>query len=355
MRILLKKGLSYDDVLLKPQKTSVDSRSEIDISVRLADHEIKTPVMSAAMDTVTEHELASEVARLGGLGCIHRFMTAEDQTQEVRKVKNSGTAKNSATDRDGKLLVSAAVGLNDRKRAKRLIEAGLDFLVLDIAHGHHTSLIREIKYYRERFDAGIIAGNVGTAEGAKDLVDAGADAVKVGIGPGSSCITREVAGAGVPQFTAVKECAEAIDKPVIADGGIRKPGDLSKAIAAGASLGQLGGMFAGTDETPGEIIREDGKKYKLYRGMASKEAAEKRAERENREEKSHSEKAPEGTEVKVEYKGGLKEIISNLEGGLRSGISYCGAESIEQAQRNAEFIEITESTQSRNPHHAESI
>lgn len=338
----MQKGFSYDDVLLKPQKTTVTSLSDVDTSTEIAGLELEVPVISAAMDTVTEEEFAKEIARLGGLGCIHRFMKAEEQASQVESLKKED------------LKVSAAVGLEDHERAEKLTEAGVDALVLDIAHGHHKAFLEDIKYYSENFDVAVIAGNVGTAEGAKDMEKNGADAIKVGIGPGSACTTREMTGAGVPQFTAVKNCSEAVDIPVIADGGIRKPGDLAKAIAAGAAAGQIGGMFAGTKEAPGEKMEIEGTEYKVFRGMASREAAEKRAEREDRDEK-YSDRVPEGVETKVEYKGPLEEIISNLKGGLRSGISYCGADKVEDAQENAEFIEISDSTQSRNSHHAESL
>jgi IMP dehydrogenase len=353
--IPLEEGLSYDDVLIKPQKTSVTSLSDVDTSVEIAGKELEAPVISAAMDTVTETELAIELARLGGLGCIHRFLTPEEQAKQVEKVKEAETkSENAATDENNNLLVSAAVGLEDRQRAEKLIDSGVDFLVLDIAHGHHESLLGDIRFYSQETNIPVIAGNVGTAEGAKDFEEAGADAVKVGIGPGSACTTREMTGAGVPQFTAVQNCAEAVDIPVIADGGIRKPGDLAKSIAVGASAGQIGGMFAGTDEAPGELMEIDGEKYKIFRGMASREAAEERVEREERDEK-YSDRVPEGVETRVQYKGELARIISNLKGGLRSSISYCGAHNIPNMQENSEFTKISESTQSRNSHHAESL
>lgn len=337
----MEKGLSYDDILIKPQKTSVTSLENVDTSTEVGGLKLEVPVISAAMDTVTEKKFAEELARLGGLGCIHRFMPIKEQKSQVKEVKEKD------------LKVSAAIGLKDRERAKSLLDAGVDALIIDIAHGHHESLLEELEYY-SKTEAKIIAGNIGTAAGAKDLEEVGADAVKVGVGPGSSCTTREITGAGVPQFTAVKNCAEAVDIPVIADGGIRKPGDLVKAIAAGASAGQLGGMFAGTKEAPGELIEIKGEEYKIFRGMASREAAEKRAKREGREKK-YSEKVPEGVETKVRYKGPLKNTVTKLEGGLRSGISYCGADNVREAQKKAEFIEISESTQSRNSHHAESL
>lgn len=350
----MQEGISYDDVLIKPQKTSVTSLSDVDTSTEIAGHKLETPVISAAMDTVTETELAIKLAQLGGLGCIHRFLTPSEQAQQVEKVKEAETTENAATDNNNQLLVSAAIGLNDRQRADKLIDAGVDFLVLDIAHGHHESLLEDIQFYSKNTETPVIAGNVGTPEAAKDFEKAGADAVKVGIGPGSACTTREMTGAGIPQFTAVTNCTQAVNIPVIADGGIRKPGDLAKAIAAGAAAGQIGGMLAGTTEAPGELMEIEGTKYKIFRGMASKEAAEDRAQREKREEK-YSDRVPEGVETKVKYKGDLEKIISNLKGGLRSSISYCGAHNIPEAQENAEFIKISNSTQSRNSHHAETL
>lgn len=357
MRIPLNRGLSYDDVLLTPKKTSVKSLSDVNTSTELAGLELSIPVTSAAMDTVTEKEFAIELARLGGLGVLHRFMSANNQAGQVREIKQSQKCGNNAaaTDENRNLIAGAAIGLYDEERAEKLVKAGVDALVMDIAHGHHEELLEKLKYYSEKYpDTVLIAGNVATAEAAKDLEKAGADVIKVGIGPGSACTTREMTGVGVPQFTAVKECAEAVNVDVIADGGIRKPGDLAKAVMAGASAGMIGGMFAGTKETPGEILEEDGKKFKKYRGMSSKEAAEKRAAKEDRELKI-SEKVSEGEADKVKYKGALKDILVQLKGGLRSSVSYCGAHNIEDARNNSEFVEITSSTHYRNGSHMDTL
>lgn len=355
-RIPLNQGLSYDDVLLKPRKTSVKSLSEVDTSVKLAGLDLSVPATSAAMDTVTEKELAVQLARFGGLGVLHRFMSAEEQAEQVRKVKRNPPQKDSAAvDSDGRLLVGAAIGLYDEERAEKLVEAGVDALVIDIAHGHHEELMEKLEYYSKEYsDTVLIAGNVATAEAAKDLEEAGADVIKIGIGPGSACTTREMTGVGVPQFTAVGECADAVEVPVIADGGIRKPGDLAKAIMAGASAGMIGGMFAGTDEAPGKLVEKNGEKYKEFRGMSSREAAERRAEKEGRELKL-SEKVSEGKADKVEYKGSLEPLITQLRGGLCSSVSYCGADSVQDAQENAEFIEVTSSTQYRNGSHMKTL
>ena len=336
----MRKGLSYDDVLLQPQKSDITSLSNVDTSVEIAGLTLEVPVISAAMDTVTEKEMAAEISRQGGLGVIHRFMSAEDQASEVRQVSELGQK------------VAAALGLNDLERAEKLIEVDVDILVIDIAHGHHKSLIQELEEYDKKFDVPIVAGNVATSEAARDLEKAGADVVKVGIGPGSACTTRKMTGVGVPQFSAVKECAEAVEVPVIADGGIRKPGDLAKALMAGADAGMIGGMFAGTDPTPGEVLDIEGEKYKEYRGMSSREAAEERAEKQERD-LSYSETFSEGVSTKTEYKGSLKPIIRDLEGGLSSSISYCGSDNVEDARENAEFMEITSSTQYRNGSHIE--
>ncbi|MFB6215722.1 MAG: IMP dehydrogenase, partial [Candidatus Aenigmatarchaeota archaeon] len=251
--------------------------------------------------------------------------------------------------------VGAAIGLFDDERAERLVEAGVDALVLDIAHCHHEKALEKIEKFSSLYPGTVlVAGNVATGEGARDLEAAGADIVKVGIGPGSACTTRKVAGAGVPQFTAVKECVEAVEVPVIADGGIREPGDLAKALMAGAAAGMIGGLLAGTDEAPGEVITEDGEKKKVYRGMASYEAAQKRAEREGREF-SYEDRVAEGVDSTTTYRGSLGDMVHRLQGGLRSAISYCGADELSKARENSEFIKISNSTQSRNGAHMESL
>lgn len=355
-RIPLNRGLSYDDVLLTPNKTAVKSLSNVNTSIELDGLKLSAPVISAAMDTVTEKEFAAEIAQLGGLGVLHRFMSAQeqaDQIQEIKQIESRDT--NSSVDKKGNLIVGAAIGLYDEKRAEKLTTAGVDALVIDIAHGHHEKLLEKLEYYSTEYpETVIIAGNIATAEAAKELEEAGADAVKVGIGPGSACTTREMTGVGVPQFTAVKNCAEAVEVPVIADGGIRKPGDLAKAVMAGASAGMIGGMFAGTEEAPGKLVTENGDKYKEFRGMSSREAAEKRAEKEGRELKL-SEKVSEGDSDKVEFKGSLESVMAQLKGGLASSISYCGADNLQDAREKATFMEITSSTQYRNGSHMKGI
>lgn len=335
----MEKGFSYDDVLIQPRKTSVTDLSNVDISVKLGSADLELPVISAPMDTVTEEEMAESIGDNGGLGVIHRFMPAAEQAKIVSNLFEED------------VLVGAAVGLQDFDRAEKLVENGVDYLVLDIAHGHHEKLLDEVERYDREYDVDLIAGNVATKEGAKDLEKAGADVVKVGIGPGSACTTREMTGAGVPQFTAVKRCAESVEEAdIIADGGIKKPGDLAKALMAGASAGMIGGMFAGTSEAPGRLIEKNGEKYKAFRGMSSEEAAEKRAERTGREI-NYEDRVPEGVNTEIKFKGSVENIFNRLKGGLRSSVSYCGAKNLSKARENVEFIQITEATQLRNSDH----
>jgi len=418
------------------------------------------------MDTVTEANMAIAMAREGGIGIIHRFMSVEQQVNEVRKVKraeniiieqpytirqeqslaeamelmeeynvsgllvvdsdgklvgiltrrdvmfesrvragekrvydamtkNVITAKHTITldeakdilhkyrieklplvdehnrvkglitakdilrreqyplaakDRKGRLLVGAAVGVKGdfMERTERLLDAGADVIVVDIAHGHSENAINAIKMIKKAYpDCELIAGNVATAQGTKDLIENGVDAVKVGVGSGSICITRIVTGSGVPQLTAIMDCARVAreyDVPIIADGGIRNSGDITKALAAGAETVMIGSLLAGTDESPGVSITKNGKRYKIYRGMASFYASLGRRMREEGAlniEDDLNDYVPEGVEALVEYKGSVVEIVRQLAGGLRSGFSYCGARNIEELHRNAEFIRMT--------------
>ncbi|HEU4985320.1 MAG TPA: IMP dehydrogenase, partial [Nitrososphaera sp.] len=256
-----------------------------------------------------------------------------------------------AKDKKGKLLVGAAVGVKGDylERTEALLEAGADTIVVDIAHGHSENALNTVHMIKKAFPScDLIAGNVATGDGARDLIKAGVDAVKVGVGSGSICITRVVTGSGVPQLTAVIDAVKAareFDIPVISDGGIRTSGDLTKALAAGASSAMIGSMFGGTDESPGKTLVKNGKKYKMYRGMASYMASLGRKYRQEGPEVVDSDDlndyVPEGVEAMVPYKGSVVEIVRQLAGGLRSGLSYCGAKSIPEMQRNAEFIRIT--------------
>jgi IMP dehydrogenase len=468
----LRVGLTFDDVLLVPKFSDVRSRKDANIHTRFSRRiELTIPVVSANMDTVTESSMAIAMARLGGIGVVHRFLSVEEEVAEVLKVKRSegvviedpitlgpdGTVREawaiirerdiggivvvdrarkvlglltrrditleedlerkvksvmtpkrelitapkgvtleqartilhenkveklpivdkngrlaglitskdimkrrqfpSATkDAKGRLRVAAAVGVkgDHMARSRRLLDAGADALVVDIAHGHSSyaiDTVREIK--RELGDVEVVAGNVATAKGASDLIKAGADAVKVGVGSGSICVTRVVTGSGVPQLTAIMDSvagATDSDVPLIGDGGIRNPGDVTKALAAGACTVMIGSLFAGTEESPGPTILRDGVRYKLTRGMASLAATLDRRVRESGPgglrddeliEEVIQESVPEGVEGLIPYKGRVDEVVKQLVGGLRSGMSYSGAHSLTELRKKAEFMRIT--------------
>lgn len=329
-------ALTFDDVLLVPARSEVLPR-EVEISSRLTTNLVlKTPIISAAMDTVTESNMAIAMAKLGGMGVIHKNMTLDRQCEEVAKVK----AQN--------LMVAAAVGVkaDTKDRIARLVEAGADAIVIDTAHGHSVGVLKAIDQACAAFgNIEIIAGNVATGEGAKALAEAGVHAVKVGIGPGSICTTRVVAGVGVPQLTAVMMAAEALEGtgiPIIADGGIRYSGDIVKAFAAGASTVMLGSILAASAESPGEIVEFNGVKYKKYRGMGSLEAMECGSkDRYFQDGESDIKKlVPEGVVAQVPYKGTVDDIIYQMVGGLRSGMGYVGAKDIESLH-GAQFVRIT--------------
>ena len=453
-------GLTYDDVLLIPAKSDV-LPGEVDVSTFLTRNiRLNVPIISAAMDTVTDASLAIAVAREGGLGILHRAMSPQKQALEVDKVKKSEsgmivdpitvgpdaplsdamvlmarykisgvpvtengrlvgiltnrdlrfenndrkkvsevmTGKNLVTasigttleeakdilnkykieklpivdkemnlkglitvkdiekkkkypnackDSFGRLRVGAAVGVGDNAiaRAELLVKAGVDVLAIDTAHGHSKGVIKTLRELKKKFDIEIIAGNVGTADGAEDLIKAGADAVKVGIGPGSICTTRIVAGAGVPQLTAIHNCYSVTSKanvPIIADGGLKYSGDIAKAIAAGAHCVMIGSLFAGTDESPGEVILYQGRSYKTYRGMGSIGSMQQGAKDRYGQEGVTKEKlVPEGVEGRVPYRGPISSSIHQLVGGLRSGMGYCGCKTLDEMREKARFIQIT--------------
>jgi IMP dehydrogenase len=453
-------GLTFDDVLLLPAKSEVLPK-ETDVTTLLTRNiRINVPIVSAAMDTVTESELAMAVAREGGIGFIHRAMSPERQKTEVDKVKKSesgmiidpitippdapisealalmkkyrisgvpvteqgkligiitnrdlrfetqfskkvakvmtkenlitstvGTTldkaqkilhkykieklpivdknnnlkglitikdiekrkkyPNACKDRMGRLRVGAAIGTGEDAlyRAELLVKAGVDVIVIDTAHGHTTPVLNTLKMMKKKIDIEVIAGNIATAEAARDLIKAGADGIKVGIGPGSICTTRIVAGAGVPQITAIKTCFNVARKhgiPVIADGGIKYSGDITKALAVGAHSVMIGSLFAGTDESPGEIVLFQGRSYKVYRGMGSIGAMEQGAGDRYFQAGVRSAKlVPEGVEGRVPYKGPLSQSIHQLIGGLRSGMGYCGCKNLEELRTKAKFVRIT--------------
>lgn len=349
-----KKGLTFDDVLLIPAESHV-LPNEVDLSVQLAKNiKLNVPFISAGMDTVTESSMAIAMALQGGMGVVHKNMSIQAQAGEVATVKGvslAGNFEKAATDDQNRLLVAAAVGVTSDtfERAEALLEAGADAIVIDTAHGHSAGVLRKIAEIRDHFpDVTLIAGNVATAEGTKALFDAGVDVVKVGIGPGSICTTRVVAGVGVPQITAIYDAASVAreyGKTIIADGGIKYSGDIVKALAAGGNAVMLGSMFSGTTEAPGEVFEDHGKKYKAYRGMGSVGAMAQSHGSSDRYFQGGVNEAnklvPEGIEARVEYKGDVADIIFQMVGGLRSGMGYCGAGDIQTLIDNAQFVQIT--------------
>ena len=465
-----KEGLTFDDVLLVPQASDF-TPNEVDLTTKLTKNiTLNIPLMSSAMDTVTESSMAIAIAREGGIGIIHKNMTIEQQAAEVDKVKRSengvianpfslsenhtlkdadelmgkykisgvpicddnnvligiitnrdlrfetdfakkikdamtsenlitapvGTTlseaqkilskhkieklpivdeKNhlkglitikdiekqikyplAAKDSQGRLLCGAAIGItaNCIERAQELVNAKVDVVVLDSAHGHSANVIRTVDMIKSKFpDLQVIAGNVATGAATEDLIKAGADAVKVGIGPGSICTTRVVAGIGVPQITAVMDCYEAAKEygiPIIADGGIKYSGDVTKAIAAGANVCMMGSMFAGCDESPGTFELYQGRKYKVYRGMGSIAAMEN-GSKDRYFQENAKKLVPEGVEGRVAYKGHVEDTVFQLMGGLRSGMGYCGAETIEKLKETGRFIKISAaSLKESHPH-----
>jgi IMP dehydrogenase len=457
-----KLGLTFDDVLLVPARSEV-LPNEVDVKTNFSKNiKLNIPLCSAAMDTVTEGQLAIALAREGGIGVIHRNFTLEEQASEVDKVKRSEsgmivkpihlppdkplsealelmarfhisgipvtqdgkivgiltnrdlkyeedftrkigdvmtkenliTAKegvtleeakkilhqnrieklpvvnedsvlvglitikdidkiiqypNSCKDEKGRLRVAAAIGPGSDmdERVSALIEANVDAIVIDAAHGHSVSVIKAVEAVKAKYNIDVIAGNVVTQEGALELIKAGADAIKVGVGPGAICTTRVVAGVGVPQITAIYECTEIAEKygiPIIADGGIRYSGDIAKAIAAGANSVMIGSLFAGTEESPGETIIYQGRTYKAYRGMGSMGAMKKRGARERYfqfSEAGTEKLIPEGIEGRVPYKGTLSEYVYQLVGGLRHSMGYCGTKTIDEIRKSAKFVRTT--------------
>jgi guanosine monophosphate reductase len=333
-------GLSYDDVLAVPQRSPVDSRDDVDLTTKLGDGlELSVPVVTAAMDTVTEAAMARAIGEHGGLGVVHRFLSIEEQARMVQSVTDDGVAATG----------SVGIAESHLDRAEALVDAGARLLVLDVAHGHMERAIESTRELAETFpDTPICAGNVATKAGVADLAAAGADCVKVGVGPGSHCTTREVTGFGVPQFTAVDRCADAATESgvkTIADGGIRTSGDAVKALLAGADAVMMGGYFAGCEESPGEVVEIDGQQYKRSRGMATAAAAE------DREDKAGGVEAEEGIEAVTEHVGPVGPRLEEFAAGIRSGLSYAGAHDLDGARERVEFIKVRETTKRRNGPH----
>ncbi len=348
-------ALAFDDVLLQPRRTPASSRSEVSVaSTLVAGIDLKVPVISANTPWCTEAPLATAMAMLGGIGFIHRMIPAEQQAAEVRKTKehafDPATAPYATVDSGNRLRVGAAVGVRGDylDRAELVLEAGADILVVDVAHGHADHVLKSMAELRKRFqDIRLMVGNVATADGVRDLIEAGADAIKVGVGPGSVCSTRTVTGAGVPQLSAVLECAaEAKSKriPVVADGGIRSSGDITKALAAGASTVMLGKLLAGAKESAALLIEDpDGRRYKITTGFVTLgvELTLKRLEGKAITQEEFERYTPEGVEATFDYSGPAEKTVSQLMNGLRSGISYCGGLSVRELQENARFVRIT--------------
>ncbi|MFC6835496.1 guanosine monophosphate reductase [Halomarina ordinaria] len=334
-------GLSYGDALLVPQRSPVDSRSDVDLSTHLTPSlELELPVLSAPMDTVTEVDTAVALSSMGGFGTIHRFLGIDEQAEQVRAVSTAGER------------VGAAVGIDEEflDRAEAALAAGADCLVVDVAHGHMEAALDAVAAIDREFpDAPLVAGNVVTPAGVRDLHAAGADGVKVGVGPGSHCTTREVAGAGVPQLTAVDDCASVardLGVTVVADGGIQTSGDAAKALMAGADTVMLGGFFAGTDEAPGDVVEVDGERYKRSRGMATTSANEARTD------KDLAPDADEGVDGLSPYRGPLEVALSEFVAGVRSGVSYCGGHTLAEARSKAEFIRVEAGAKEREGAHS---
>lgn len=350
----VKEGLTFDDVLLIPAESHV-LPNEVDLHTQLAPNlKLNIPIISAGMDTVTEGAMAIAIALQGGLGVIHKNMSITAQAGEVANVKNVVVPSNitkAAVDDNNHLLVAAAIGVTSDtfERAEALIEKGADAIVIDTAHGHSAGVLRKVKEIREHFPhVTLIAGNIATGDAARALFDSGVDIVKVGIGPGSICTTRVIAGVGVPQITAIYDAATAAreyHKPIIADGGMKYSGDVVKALAAGGNAVMLGSMLSGTTEAPGEVFESDGQKYKTYRGMGSVGAMAQAHGSSDRYFQGGVNEAnklvPEGVEARVEYKGDVSDIIFQIIGGLRSGMGYVGAATIADLRENAQFVKIT--------------
>ena len=334
----IKEALTFDDVTLAPKYSDI-LPSEVDTSIKLTSNlKLKIPLLSSAMDTVTESKMAIAIANAGGIGVIHRNLEIKKQVEEIRKVKKK------------KLLIGAAVGAgpNELKRAKEILREGVDLIVVDTAHGHTkkvSEIVKLIKRLKSNKTA-LCAGNIATPEAAKFLLNLGVDIIKVGIGPGSICTTRLVAGIGVPQLSAILSVRNGIKKKnikIISDGGIKYSGDLAKAFAAGADAVMIGSLFAGTDEAPGKIIKKNGKLYKSFRGMGSVGAMNKgSADRYfQTKQKDMSKYVPEGVEGFAKYKGDVKNIIYKLIGGLKSSMGYLGCTQIKSLRKKPKFVKIT--------------
>ncbi len=334
----IKEALTFDDVLLEPKYSEV-LPSQVLTETSLSNNlKLNIPILSSAMDTVTESKMAISIAKAGGIGVIHRNLNIKDQISEIKKVKSK------------KLLVGAAVGAGplEHKRAVAVLKENVDLIVVDTAHGHTkkvSEIIKIIKKIKSKKTT-LCAGNIATSEAAKFLIKLGVDVIKVGIGPGSICTTRIVAGIGVPQLSAIHAARKGIGKKkvtIIADGGIKFSGDISKALVAGADAVMIGSLFAGTDESPGKIVKKNGKFFKSFRGMGSIGAMNKgSADRYfQTKQKEISKYVPEGVEGLVKYKGSVNKIIYQLIGGLKSSMGYLGTKKVKNLRNKTKFVKIT--------------
>lgn len=349
---ILQEAYTFDDLLLVPAYSSVVP-AQVNLKVALSPNlNLSIPLTSAAMDTITESALAIKLASLGGLGFIHKNMSIQAQVDMVKAVKEAQVEANytqPALDQDGHLLVGAAVGVSDDTldRVKALVAAKVDVIVIDSAHGHSQGVINAIQTVRQHYpNLDIVGGNIVTAKGATDLIEAGANILKVGVGPGSICTTRVIAGVGVPQISAIMNVvaiAKAHKVGVIADGGIKQSGDIVKALAAGADVVMLGNLFAGTSESPGEVFKLEGRLVKAYMGMGSLTAMKKGSSDRYFQGgvKELKKLVPEGIEGIVPYKGALDDVVYQMMGGLRSGMGYCGCATINDLQEHAQFVKIS--------------
>ena len=327
-------GFSFDDVLIVPKYNKVLSRKDVIFKTKVTrNYEIDIPLIAANMDTICEAEMAITLGKLGGLGVIHRFLTIEKQVKQVEEVKKYG------------IIAAAAIGVKDvQERAEALVNAGVNILVIDIAHGHSKYAGKTLDFIKEKYpQIDVMAGNIATKDAAEYFLSKGADAVKVGVGPGSLCTTRLMTGAGVPQLTAIMDVYEATkgEIPICADGGVKKPADIIKVIGAGADTVMCGFIFSGTHETPGEIIEKNNKKFKLNRGTASYDVALKKAELDG--EKDRKIINIEGEKTLIPYKGPIAPIIEEYLGALASGMTYLGAREMKNITGKADFIQITNS------------
>lgn len=364
---VLKEGYTFDDVLLVPAFSKVVPAA-VDLKTRLTQKIIlNIPVASAAMDTVTEELMARKLALLGGIGFIHKNLDIETQATMVKAVKEFKIPKeyeNACVDQVGRLIVGAAVGVgaNSLERVKALVTAGVDIVAVDSAHGHSLGVMNTVKEIRQAFpDLDIVGGNVVTAQAAIDLIYSGATCIKVGVGPGSICTTRVVSGVGVPQLTAINDVwqvARTYKIGIIADGGIKLSGDIVKAIAAGADVVMLGGLLAGSEESPGEVFEIDGVKVKSYEGMGSLSAMQRgSSDRYFQGGQSDLNKlVPEGIEATIPYRGSIDHVLYQMMGGLRSGMGYCGCKNIRKLKDNAHFIKITNAgLHESHPHDVQNV